>query len=295
MKIKKAVIPAAGLGTRFLPFTKAVPKEMLPVVDTPAIEILVREIVESGIREVLIITNGDKAALKNHFSPAKKLEEMLQKHNKLDLYSITTATNNLADISYVNQNSPDGLADAVYHAKAFTGSEPFAVLLGDDVVHNPARPATGQLAEIFETTGKCVLGVQKVAASELSKYGILRVGADSGFSSHNRFHKVLGVVEKPRDNPPSDLAILGRYVFTAEIYKAIEETKPRVAAGEIYLTDAFDYIVAHHGLVGYEFEGIRYDLGDKLGYLKATVEYGLRNDKLGAGFKKYLQEITKKM
>lgn len=288
-KVKKAIIPAAGLGTRFLPFTKAVPKEMLPVVDVPAIELIVREIVESGIKEVLIITSGTKKSIEDHFDRAKELETALLKHKKIEMYNIVRETSELAEMYYVRQKEQNGLADAVYYGKSFTQNEPFALLLGDDVVHNPKKPATAQLCEVFEKTGKCILGVQKVAESELSKYGVLKCT-----SAGDRLYNVYSVTEKPKDHPPSDLAILGRYIFTAEIYKAIEETKPREAAGEIYLTDAFDYIIKSSGLLGFDFEGIRYDLGDKMGYLKATVEYGLRDSKLGGGFKKYLEELLQK-
>jgi UTP--glucose-1-phosphate uridylyltransferase len=284
-KITKAIIPAAGLGTRFLPFTKSMPKEMLPVVDTPAIEFIVREIVESGIKEILIITSGTKKAIEDHFDRCGILEAALKSSGKIELYNKVIDVAELADIFYIRQKQALGLADALSYGKSFVSGQPFAVLLGDDVVYSKDAPAIGQLAAVYEKTGKCVLGVQSVPDGDLYKYGVLNCKKAAG-----GLHDVIGVVEKPEKNPPSNLAVLGRYVLTADIFDAIENTAPR-KNGEVFLTDAFDIIIKNGGMLGFEFSGVRYDLGDKLGYLRASVEYALRDKKLGADFRRYLKSV----
>jgi len=286
-KIRKAVIPAAGFGTRFLPATKATPKEMLPIVDTPAIQLIVEEALASGIEEILIITGRNKRAIEDHFDSSVELEQLLQlqgKKKQLDL------VRRLADIKvhFIRQKSPRGLGDAIYCAKAFIGDEPFTVLLGDDIVYNPQKPCLKQLIECYEEHCGVVLGAQFVPDDKVSSYGIV-----SGEKLAENLYKVNGLVEKPaKEFAPSNLAILGRYVLTPDIFEVLEHTSPG-AGNEIQLTDALASLDTP--IYALAYEGIRYDTGDRLGYLKATVEYALRNDVVRDDFKKYLQELVKKI
>lgn len=286
-KIKKAVIPAAGYGTRFLPATKATPKEMLPIVDKPTIQYIVEEAMASGIEDILIISGHGKRAIEDHFDGAPALEAELEKKGKLDLLEKVQETADI-NIHYIRQRYMRGLGDAILCAKAFMGKEPFAVLLGDDVVYNPEKPALRQLMDIYEATGGSVLGCQNVPEEKVSAYGIV-----AGTKTDNdRLMKVTDMVEKPaREEAPSRMAVLGRYIIKPQIFDILEQTKPG-KGGEIQLTDALKVLAREDVVYAYDFEGKRYDVGDKLGFLKATVEFALRREDLGGPFKEYLKEIT---
>lgn len=285
--VTKAVIPAAGLGTRFLPYTKAVAKEMLPIVDKPALQIIVEEIVASGIREILIITGRNKQNIENHFDRVFELEHLLQQTGKLDSLKIVNDITDMADIHYVRQKEAKGLGHAILCAKYFVGDSPFAVLLGDDVVYTGEdTPCLKQLLDCFEQKNKTVLGVQRVDRDKVNKYGIVTTGHSEG-----RMHEVISLVEKPNvEEAPSDIAVLGRYVITPEIFRYLETQEPG-AGGEIQLTDALKRLCLDQGMYAYEFEGKRYDIGDKQGYLEATVEYALRDPVLSDGFRSYLKKM----
>ena len=281
--IRKAVIPAAGFGTRFLPATKAQPKEMLPIVDTPAIQYIVKEALDSGIEEILIITGRSKRDIEDHFDSSVELEELLQKQGKNKQLAMVK---DLADIKihFIRQKSPRGLGDAVLCAKAFIGDEPFAVLLGDDIVYNPEKPCLQQLMDCYEQHPGIILGAQFVPNEKVSSYGIV-----SGKPLADNLYRVHGLVEKPSvDKAPSNLAVLGRYILTPDIFDILENTKPGVG-NEVQLTDAL--AASKTDTYALAYEGVRYDTGDKLGYLKATVEYALRNEELGAAFKEYLKGL----
>ena len=281
--IRKAVIPAAGFGTRFLPATKAQPKEMLPIVDTPAIQYIVKEALDSGIEEILIITGRSKRAIEDHFDSSVELEELLQKQGKNKQLAMVK---DLADIKihFIRQKSPRGLGDAVLCAKAFIGDEPFAVLLGDDIVYNPEKPCLQQLMDCYEQHPGIILGAQFVPNEKVSSYGIV-----SGEPLADNLYRVHGLIEKPSvDKAPSNLAVLGRYILTPDIFDILENTKPGVG-NEVQLTDAL--AASKTDTYALAYEGVRYDTGDKLGYLKATVEYALRNEELGAAFKEYLKGL----
>ena len=282
--IRKAVIPAAGFGTRFLPATKAQPKEMLPIVDTPAIQYIVKEALDSGIEEILIITGRSKRAIEDHFDSSVELEELLQKQGKNKQLAMVK---DLADIKihFIRQKSPRGLGDAVLCAKAFIGDEPFAVLLGDDIVYNPEKPCLQQLMDCYEQHPGIILGAQFVPNEKVSSYGIV-----SGEPLADNMYRVHGLVEKPSvDKAPSNLAVLGRYILTPDIFDILENTKPGVG-NEVQLTDAL--AASKTDTYALAYEGVRYDTGDKLGYLKATVEYALRNEELGTAFKDYLKGLN---
>ena len=287
-RIKKAVIPAAGLGTRFLPATKAQPKEMLPIVDKPTLQYIIEECVESGIEEIIIITGRNKKSIEDHFDKSVELELELARTGKDDLLTMVQNISNMANIYYIRQKEPKGLGHAIYCARAFVGDEPFAVLLGDDVVYSEKKPCIKQLIDCFDKYNKTILGVQKVPANEVFKYGII-----SGKEIDERLYMVNGVIEKPEINKsPSDMAILGRYIITPEIFNILENTKPG-KGGEIQLTDALSMLIEKEEVYAYNFIGKRYDIGDKLGFLEATVEYALRNSELKEGFLKFLLSIDK--
>ncbi|WP_037363226.1 UTP--glucose-1-phosphate uridylyltransferase GalU [Selenomonas ruminantium] len=286
-KVRKAVIPAAGFGTRFLPATKATPKEMLPIVDKPTIQYIVEEALASGIEEILIISGHAKRAIEDHFDSAPALEMELERKGKDALLQVVRETAAIK-IHYIRQREMKGLGDAILCAKAFMEGEPFAVLLGDDVVYNESgRPALRQLIDVYEATGGSVLGCQTVPQEKVSSYGIV----DGSATDNPRMLKVLDMVEKPTvEEAPSRMAVLGRYVITPQIFSILENTLPG-KGGEIQLTDALRVLAHREPVYAYDFEGIRYDVGDKLGFLKATVEYALRRPDLGLSFKKYLQEL----
>ena len=288
--IRKAVIPAAGYGTRFLPATKATPKEMLPIVDKPTIQYIVEEALASGIEDILIISGHGKRAIEDHFDSAPALEHELERKGKQDLLDLVRETTDV-NVHYVRQKYMRGLGDAIFCARSFVGDEPFAVLLGDDVVHHPERSALGQLIDVYEERGGSVLGCQMVADEQVSSYGIV-----AGETLENpRLMRVFDMVEKPSvDEAPSRMAVLGRYIISPAIFSILSETKPG-KGGEIQLTDALKVLAQREAVYAYDFEGKRYDLGDKLGFLQATVEFALRRADLGADFKAYLEALVKTM
>lgn len=285
-KIRKAVIPAAGYGTRFLPATKATPKEMLPIVDTPTIQFIVEEALESGIEDILIVSGHGKRAIEDHFDSAPTLEAELRKKKKFDLLAKIEETADIR-IHYIRQRYMRGLGDAILCAKAFMGDEPFAVLLGDDVVYNPDNPALRQLIDVYENRGGSVLGCQEVAMSQVSSYGIVE-----GEQLDGRLMHVMDMVEKPlTEEAPSRLAVLGRYIISPKIFELLEHTAPG-KGGEVQLTDALKVLAKEEAVYAYAFEGLRYDLGDKLGFLKATVEFALRRKDIGEHFRRYLRNMV---
>ena len=282
MKVRKAIIPAAGLGTRFLPATKAQPKEMLPIVDKPTIQYIIEEAVASGIEEILIITGRNKKCIEDHFDKSIELEMELEKNHKEDLLELVRGISDMVDIHYIRQKEPKGLGHAILCARAFVGNEPFAVLLGDDVVDSEV-PCLKQLMDCYKEYKTSILGVQTVAHEDVNKYGIV-----DGIHIEDRVYKVKKLVEKPAiDEAPSNVAILGRYIITPEIFDILQNTKPG-KGGEIQLTDALQTLIENEAMYAYNFEGRRYDVGDKLGFLQATVEYALKREELREPFIKYL-------
>ena len=282
MKVKKAIIPAAGLGTRFLPATKAQPKEMLPIVDKPTIQYIVEEAIASGIEEILIITGRNKKSIEDHFDKSIELELELDKSGKSELLELVRDISDMVDIHYIRQKEPRGLGHAIHCAKTFVGNEPFAVLLGDDVVDSET-PTLKQLIDCYSEYKTTILGVQTVAKENVSKYGIV-----DGIHIEDRVYKVKDLVEKPNiEEAPSNVAILGRYIITPEIFNILENTKPG-KGGEIQLTDALKTLISKEAMYAYNFEGKRYDVGDKLGFLQATIEFALKKDELREEFIGYL-------
>ncbi|WP_461613425.1 UTP--glucose-1-phosphate uridylyltransferase GalU [Clostridium sp. Marseille-QA1073] len=287
MKVKKAIIPAAGLGTRFLPATKAMPKEMLPIVDKPTIQYIIEEAVEAGIEEILIITGHNKKSIEDHFDRAVELELNLKNSGKEDLLKLVNDITNLVNIHYVRQKEPKGLGHAILCAKIFAKNEPFAVLLGDDVVESKT-PCLKQLIDEYEKYNCTILGVQQVDKKDTNKYGIVK-----GMQLSDRLYKVEDLIEKPKvEEAPSNVAILGRYIINPTIFEILENTKPG-KGGEIQLTDALKTLISKEDMYAYIFEGRRYDVGDKLGFLQATVEYALKREDLRENFMDYLKTIVK--
>jgi len=285
MKVKKAIIPAAGLGTRFLPATKALPKEMLPIVDKPTIQYIIEEAVASGIEEILIITGRNKRAIEDHFDKSVELENELELHKKDELLALVRSISNMVNIYYIRQKEPKGLGHAISCAKTFVGNEPFAVMLGDDVVDSET-PCLKQLMDCYNEYKTTILGVQEVPMAEVCKYGIVK-----GMHIDERVYKVKDLIEKPKvEEAPSNVAILGRYIITPQIFEILEDTKPG-KGGEIQLTDALRTLISHEAMYAYKFEGRRYDVGDKLGFLEATVEYALKREELKRPFMEYLFTI----
>lgn len=285
-EIRKAVIPAAGFGTRFLPATKATPKEMLPIVDKPTIQYIVEEALDSGIEDILIISGHGKRAIEDHFDSAPELELNLRQKGKARLLKMVEQTAGIR-VHYIRQQHMRGLGDAVLCAKAFVGDEPFAVLLGDDVVYNPERPALRQLMDVYQETGASVLGCQQVGADQVSDYGII---AGEQLGDWRQMH-VVDMVEKPSaEEAPSRMAVLGRYIITPGIFDILAKTKPG-KGGEVQLTDALKVLAGQENMTAYAFQGVRYDVGNKLGFLKATVEFALRREDLSGEFRKYLKKI----
>ena len=289
MKVRKAVIPAAGLGTRFLPATKAMPKEMLPIVDKPTIQYIIEEAIASGIEEILIITGKSKRAIEDHFDRSCELEQELEKKNNTELLKLVQHVSEMVDIHYIRQKDPNGLGHAVYCAKTFVGDEPFAVLLGDDVVYNDENPCLSQMMKAYDQYGASILGVQEVALSEVNKYGIVE-----GNKIADRVYNVDDLVEKPQiDEAPSNVAILGRYIITPAIFDILEHTAPG-KNGEIQLTDALRVLAKEEKMFAYNFVGKRYDVGNKQGFLEATVETALRREDLKDDFFDYLVNLVEK-
>ncbi|MCI6910706.1 MAG: UTP--glucose-1-phosphate uridylyltransferase GalU [Veillonellaceae bacterium] len=291
-RIKKAVIPAAGFGTRFLPATKATPKEMLPIVDKPTIQYIVEEALASGIEEILIISGHAKRAIEDHFDSAPVLERELEEKGKDDLLAIVRETADI-NVHYIRQKKMRGLGDAILCAKSFMAGEPFAVLLGDDVVYADAtkgqQPALRQLIDIYDAYGGSVLGCQQVVPEKVSSYGIVAGKEIAG----SKLLKVSDMIEKPElSEAPSNIAVLGRYIISPTIFELLEHTAPG-KGGEVQLTDALKQLALVEPVWAYCFEGKRYDVGDKLGFLKATVEFALRRPDLGGPFRSYLEELMK--
>ena len=287
-KVTKAVIPAAGLGTRFLPATKACPKEMLPIVDKPTIQYIIEEVLASGIKDMLIITGHNKRSIEDHFDYNPELELNLREHGKDELLAMVKEIGDI-NLHYIRQKEPKGLGHAILCAKSFVGDEPFAVLLGDDVVYNEEKACLQQLLDVYNATGASVLGCQIVLQEKVSSYGIVASEA----TEDARIFKVNDMVEKPAvEEAPSRLAVLGRYVITPEIFAILEQTAPG-RGGEIQLTDALKVLAKEQAMYAYDFVGRRYDVGDKQGYLEATVEYALRRPELREKFLRYLQEMMK--
>lgn len=285
MKIKKAIIPAAGLGTRFLPATKAQPKEMLPIVDKPTIQYIVEEAISSGIEDILIVTGRNKKSIEDHFDKSFELEVTLENKGKNDLLSEVREISNMINIHYIRQKEPKGLGHAIYCAKSFVKDEPFAVLLGDDIV-DAEKPCLKQLMDAYDEYGASILGVQEVSKKDVNKYGIV-----SGSKVENNVYSVSDLVEKPSiEKAPTNIAILGRYIINPAIFEILEHTKPG-AGGEIQLTDALKELAKLESMYAYIFEGKRYDVGNKLGFLEATVEFALKRNDLNEQFKTYLQSL----
>jgi UTP--glucose-1-phosphate uridylyltransferase len=284
-KIRKAVFPAAGLGTRFLPATKASPKEMLPLVDKPLIQYAVEEAVASGIESILIITGRDKTAIENHFDISFELEQLLQSKGKTDLFDQVRSISEIARISYTRQREALGLGHAIYQAKDFAGDDPFAALLADDVV-DAETPALKQMIDVFEKYDAPVIATMQVEGEAISRFGVI----DAEEIEPNIF-KIRDMVEKPSfADAPSDLAIIGRYIFTPDIFEAIEKTEPG-AGGEIQITDAMRRLLKERPFYAVKLEGTRHDAGDKLGFLIATVEFALKREDLGTDFREYLRGL----
>lgn len=288
MKVRKAIIPAAGLGTRFLPATKAQPKEMLPIVDKPTLQYIIEEAVDSGIEEILIITGRNKKSIEDHFDRSVELELELEAKGKDALLEEIRKISEMANIHYIRQKSPRGLGHAIYCARHFIGNEPFGVLLGDDIVVGET-PCLKQMMDIFQAYKTTVLGVQPVAKELVSRYGII-----DGKVIEDRIYKVKGLVEKPGpQQAPSNIAILGRYIISPTIFEILEHTQPD-KGGEIQLTDALRELAQREAIYAYEFEGIRYDVGDKLGFLEATVDFALKRRDLREPFLSYLMTVIER-
>ncbi len=286
-KIRKAVFPAAGLGTRFLPATKAQPKEMLPLVDKPIIQYVIEEAVASGISSIIIVTGRGKNAIEDHFDVSAELERLLEARGKTEMLEQVRAISSMISVSYVRQGESLGLGHAVLMAKDVVGDEPFAVMLGDDIIDSGV-PCMKQMIEVFERHDGPVIAVQKVDRGEISAYGVID-GVPEGTSG--RVYRIKDMVEKPRaEEAPSDLAIIGRYILTPDVFACLEETA-RDAGGEIQLTNGLRGLKEQRALFGYRFEGTRHDAGNKLGFLKATVEFALKRPDLGGPFREYLKSL----
>jgi UTP--glucose-1-phosphate uridylyltransferase len=287
-RIRKAVFPAAGLGTRFLPATKVVPKEMLPLVDKPIIQYGVEEAVASGIDHIIIITGRGKGAMEDHFSISVELNAFLEERGKHELLAVSRGVSSMAAVSFVRQDEPLGLGHAVLCARDLVGDEPFAVILPDDVIDAEA-PCLKQLISVFKEKGGSVLATETIEGSAISHYGVL---AGSQDPDNWRIYNCTGMIEKPRfEDAPSKQAIVGRYVLTPRIFKLLEQTKPG-AGGEIQLTDAIRALLKKEKVYGYTFEGKRFDAGDKFGMLQATVEFALKRPEFGEKFREYLKGLA---
>ncbi|HCX2337157.1 TPA: UTP--glucose-1-phosphate uridylyltransferase GalU [Staphylococcus aureus] len=284
-KIKKAIIPAAGLGTRFLPATKAMPKEMLPILDKPTIQYIVEEAAIAGIEDIIIVTGRHKRAIEDHFDSQKELEMVLKEKGKSELLEKVQYSTELANIFYVRQKEQKGLGHAISSARQFIGNEPFAVLLGDDIVESEV-PAVKQLIDVYEETGHSVIGVQEVPEADTHRYGII-----DPLTKNGRQYEVKKFVEKPaQGTAPSNLAIMGRYVLTPEIFDYLK-TQKEGAGNEIQLTDAIERMNNDNQVYAYDFEGERYDVGEKLGFVKTTIEYALKDDSMREELTRFIKEL----
>jgi len=291
MKVRKAIIPAAGLGTRFLPATKAQPKEMLPIVDKPTIQYIVEEAIESGIEDIIIISGRGKRAIEDHFDTSYELEATLEKNNKIEMLEMVRSISNLANIHYIRQKEPRGLGHAIYCAHRFIGNEPFAVLLGDDIVVSET-PCLQQLMEVYEEKEASIIGVHDVPLEDVNKYGIIEPEAKG---DGNRTQRVKSLIEKPSiEEAPSNLAIMGRYILTPGIFRILE-TLPPGKGNEIQLTDAIEILNQEEAVFAYNFEGDRYDVGDKLGFVQATIDFALARADLRDDVKQYMKKKLNKL
>jgi UTP--glucose-1-phosphate uridylyltransferase len=285
LKIKKAVFPVAGLGTRFLPATKASPKEMMPLVDKPLIQYVVEEAIDAGIEEMIMITGRGKNAIEDHFDISFELEHTLKGKNNNKLLEEVQRISNLVDFWYIRQKEPLGLGHAILRTKDLIGNEPFAVLLGDDIIHSHV-PAIKQLIQVYEKYNASVIAVEKVDKKEISSYGVIKPK-----EIEDRVYQIMDMVEKPPSaEAPSDLAIIGRYILTPQIFEALEKTDAD-KSGEIQLTNGLRRLLKHQVIYAHQFEGKRYDAGNKLGFLKATVEFALRRPDLEKDFREYLKGL----
>ena len=290
MRVRKAVFPAAGWGTRFLPATKAQPKEMLPLVDKPVIQYAVEEAVAAGIEQVIIVTSSQKRAIEDHFDLSFELEHLLEERGDIEMLRQIRHITDLAQVAYIRQKEQLGLGHAVLMAKELVGHEPFAVILSDDVVVGD-RPCIGQLMHAYQQTHSSVVAVMEVPREDTNRYGVIGVDPAVEPTEHGRLHRVSRLVEKPlADEAPSNLAIIGRYILTPKIFDKLEQT-PRGAGGEIQLTDAIEALMEEQQVYGYQFEGIRYDAGTTMGWLKASVELALQRPDLAREFREYLRNL----
>lgn len=287
-KVRKAVFPAAGLGTRFLPATKAQPKEMLPLVDKPLIQYGVEEVIHSGIQNIIIVTGRGKSAIEDHFDVSFELEHLLESRGQKDLLASVRSVSDMIDIAYVRQKEALGLGHAVLRAKELVGTEPFAVVLSDDVI-DAEIPCMRQLLDVYEFFGASVVALMEVPKDRISAYGVVDAEPVAHNGAKDRLYRICNMVEKPKaEDAPSNLAIIGRYVLTPEIFTSIEAVQPG-SGGEIQLTDGLKHLLRNRPIYGYKFEGTRYDAGDKLGFLRATVEFALKRYDLGGPFREYLR------
>ncbi|NUU75306.1 UTP--glucose-1-phosphate uridylyltransferase GalU [Paenibacillus xylanilyticus] len=285
MRVRKAIIPAAGLGTRFLPATKAMPKEMLPIVDKPTIQYIVEEAIESGIEDIIIVTGKGKRAIEDHFDNSFELEQILLEKKKLELLNEVQKSSKMVDIHYIRQKEAKGLGHAVWCARKFIGEEPFAVLLGDDIV-KAKTPCLRQMIEQYERFKSSIIGVQNVADDEVSRYGIV-----DGKEIHDRFYNVNNLIEKPkRADAPSNLAILGRYILSPKIFEILDHQRAGLG-GEIQLTDAIAELNRYEAVYAYNFEGVRYDVGEKLGFIQTNIEFALQREELRPRLLEYLDKL----
>ncbi|MFI3164448.1 MAG: UTP--glucose-1-phosphate uridylyltransferase [Bacillota bacterium] len=291
MKVTKAVIPCAGLGTRFLPYTKACPKELLPIIDTPVLQLIVSEIVQAGITDILIIDNDQKTAISSHFLKNERLEGILTERGASSYASQVAEIAEMANFHFVEQNNPLGSAHAVSLCEEFACGEPVALLFGDDLIVSPnGKPAIGQLMEIYEKTDKTVIGCQKVAMENIPKYSSINITKDCG-----DYYEISGIVEKPAiEDAPSDIAGLGRYILSPEIFDYIRKTE-KGAGGEYQITDSFEMMAQKGLVVAMEYEGRRYDTGNKSSYLEAVVDFALANEELSGNFKEYIKKVAEKL
>ncbi len=287
-KVKKAVIPAAGLGTRVLPATKALPKEMLNIVDKPSLQYIVEELVESGITDIVIITGRNKNSIEDHFDYSYEMEETLKNSNKVELLEKISHISNMANIYYVRQNMPLGLGHAILKAKSFIGDEPFVIALGDDIIYNPEKAVCKQLIEKYEKYGKSVIGCQEVDREDVSKYGIVEIRN----TLDDKTYEINNFIEKPNmEEAPSRIACLGRYLLSPKIFEFLENAKPG-KGGEIQLTDSIlNMLKSGEDVLAYNFDGKRYDIGNKTGLLIANIEFGLRNEETREELKAYLENL----
>lgn len=292
-KVRKAVFPAAGLGTRFLPATKAMPKEMLPLVDKPLIQYGIEESIAAGLNQIVIVTGRGKAAIEDHFDVSFELENLLEKRKKFSVLAELRAISDMIDVAYVRQKEALGLGHAVLRAKELIGPEPFAVVLSDDVIKSDI-PCLQQLIRVYDYFGASVLALMEVPNDQIGAYGVVDAEPAelNGSGEEGRLFRIRDLVEKPKPaDAPSNLAIVGRYILGPEIFRALEGTQPG-SGGEIQLTDGLKMLLQSRPIYGYRFEGKRYDAGDKLGFLKATVEFALDREDLGEDFKKYLRTLS---